>query len=173
MLKKITLFLLLLAVFAVESQAQSIVNLNLKQNPLFSVSTNEVVAVMEGKEIVLGADIVISGGSGNYTYRWYTSDGELGTDKYLTIQKTGEYLLDIKDECDCMQTVAFHITGTDGVDNVPVDAIVQTVVFTVNGRLVKVSKGSVVDTSSLPNGVYVINRVGKNGKIDVRKFVKE
>lgn len=104
--------------------SQTVVDINLHQNPLFEVSTNSVnTAVGEGSQIVIGGDIVVKGGSGSYSYLWYTPDGfQLGTDPTITINEPGKYLLDITDSCDCLQTVEFNV-GVASVDNIMADNV--------------------------------------------------
>ena len=63
--------------------AQTIVRMPVKQNPIFAVSTNKVELTMptDGGGVILGGNVVIEGGSGNYSYRWYSPDGkELGNE---------------------------------------------------------------------------------------------
>lgn len=194
-MKKKLLSLLLLVMGAMGVNAQSVVNLNLKQNPIFGVSTNEVSAVIEGTGINIGADVVITGGSGHYTYRWYNANGDLDTRATLFVNKAGDYYLDVKDECDCKQTVVFHITGTAGVDNVlvkslkvfpnptegPVNiespkAISQVLVFSANGTLLRVFNEdavSQIDLSSLNAGHYVLQLVTNDGKLLTSKVIKK
>ena len=62
--------------------AQAIVRMPVEQNPLFEVSTSKVEIAMpeEGGGVLLGGNVVVTGGSGVYTYRWYTPQvKKLGT----------------------------------------------------------------------------------------------
>ena len=100
-------------------QAQSVVKIPVAQNPLFEVSANNVaVSVPDGGAgATLGGDLVISGGSGHYTYRWYDgSDVTLGTESTLSILSPGIYYLDIEDTCECLQTIEFNVT-TASIDD--------------------------------------------------------
>lgn len=154
------------------AKAQSVVNMNFKQNPVFGVSTNDVSAVLDGQPITIGGDIVVTGGSGVYSYRWYQGDNVLSTESTITIGEPGEYALDIKDQCDCLQTVLFHITGTSGIDAIDLNDVKQITVFNIKGQLVKVINGQFVDLSNLPSGQYIINKVDAKGNIASKKVTR-
>ncbi len=156
---------------ACQCRAQALINMGFEQNPLFGVSANDVTAVIDGTELQLGADIVITGGSGNYTYRWYTATEELGDGATLTVAEPGEYAVDISDECGCVQTVAFHIGDAAGMSGVPASGVKQTAVFDESGVLVKVFNGASYDSSSLRSGVYIVNKTGADGKVSVSKIL--
>lgn len=166
-------FVMQLSLFgAQQCKAQSVVNMNVKQNPLFSVSTNDVSAVLEGQPLTLGADVVITGGSGVYTYQWYKGAEKLSTASTLVVGEPGEYSLDVKDQCDCLQTIAFHITGTSGIDAIDMNDVKQITVFNIKGQLVKVINGSSVDLTTLPRGQYIINKVDAEGNIASKKITR-
>lgn len=166
----IVAFLCQLSLFGTQQcKAQSVVNMSVKQNPLFSVSTNDVSAVLDGQPLTLGADVVITGGSGVYTYQWYKGSEKISTASTIQIGEPGEYSLDVKDQCDCLQTIAFHITGTAGVEAIAVDDVKQINVFSLNGQLVKVINSSKCDLESLPQGQYIINMVSTDGRVSVKK----
>lgn len=151
--------------------AQSIVNIKVTQNPLFTVSTNDVTLSIEDSPITLGGDVVVTGGSGSYAYRWYTDAEELGTESTLEVDQPGEYYLDITDTCDCKQTVVFHISNTNGIDAVNIADVVQVAVFTVDGKLVQVAKGAYPDLSSLPSGSYIVQRTTRKGQTSSTKVL--
>lgn len=169
MKKFLTLIVTLLLTIG-SAHAQAIVNMNLKQNPVFGVSTNDVSATMDGQPLTLGADVVITGGSGTYSYRWYKGATELGTSATLEVRDPGEYALDVKDQCDCLQTVLFHITGTAGIDAITADKAVQTVVFTLDGRMLQVNDGNSI--TPLPQGQYIIKQVDAEGRIASKKITR-
>lgn len=165
------LLMLLSCVFGdMKASAQSIVNMNLVQNPPFGVSVNEVSASYDGIPLTIGADVVITGGSGVYSYRWKKGETELGTSATITVSEAGDYSLDVKDQCDCLQTVVFHITIAASVTSAELGKIVQTTVFNDKGQLIKVFNGSEADLRSLPKGLYLVNRVGENGIVETIKI---
>lgn len=166
-------FLALVAMFLLtigSANAQAIVNMNLKQNPVFGVSTNDVSATLEGQPLTLGAEVVITGGSGVYTYCWYMGSTVVGTSATLEVTEPGEYTLDVKDQCDCLQTVKFHIAGTSDISEIALGAVKQTVVFTTDGRLVKVAEGNAIAT--LPRGQYIVKMVDAEGRVVSKKITK-
>lgn len=111
-MKKILLASIASAMFWLSASSQSIVRIPVVQNPVFEVSTNHLdVTFPEGSdEMVLGAEIVIKGGSGEYRYLWTDHNGkELGNTASLAIESTGTYYLTITDTCDCEQQVTFNV----------------------------------------------------------------
>lgn len=110
--------------FWLSASSQSIVKIPVNQNPVFEVSTNLLdVTFPEGAgEMVLGGEIVVKGGSGDYRYVWTDNNGnELGTTPSLSIDRTGTYLLTITDTCDCEQTVTFNV-ATSSINTITTSA---------------------------------------------------
>lgn len=177
--------------------AQSVVMMPVEQNPVFEVSTNSVniSGVDFSQSVILGADIVVKGGSGVYAYHWYTPSGtSLGTSRILTIDASGKYMLDITDTCDCVQTIEFNvgIAGIPEIEMLP-SAItpnptfgpvkitgfepVQISVVNLSGRLEALldTGGDVIheaDFSNLTKGLYVVTLTDAEGKIALTKLVK-
>ena len=64
----------LLTAFAMTScalAAQTYIPMPVSQNPPFEVSTNEVFVEFMSPSMTIGGSVVVTGGSGNYSYRWY------------------------------------------------------------------------------------------------------
>lgn len=192
----------LLIMFALASfmaNAQTVIDMTFVQNPLFEVSTNDVTASLDHGPICLGADVVITGGSGTYAYRWYTTDGQtLTTDSSLEVTEAGEYLLDVTDQCDCLQTIAFHITGQvpAGIHNLRAAevisydaasasirfstdaAIYQACIVAANGRLCRVATAYDapllhLDLSALTPGAYIVQAILSDGNVLTHKIIKK
>ena len=176
--------------------AQSVVNMNIRQNPLFEVSTNNVNVVSDGTGITLGGDLVIKGGSGNYTYHWYSaSDNNLGSDENITVYAPGVYSLDVKDACDCLQTVIFNVSmagvsevtlegaaitpnPTDGPVEISGFYATQIVIVNMAGAIEALidCEGSVIrnaDLSFLSKGYYIVTLTDRAGKTFVTKLIKK
>lgn len=179
--------------------SQSVVEMNLaeRQNPVFEVSTNEVALVLPGEAgVTIGADLVITGGSGEYSYRWYNSKGdELGDNETLEISEPGDYLVDISDTCDCVQTVSFNVSPagiedvvvenqritpnpTTGVINFNGIDAVQLTGVDLSGRLVLLVdlNGDVfhqADLGNLNEGLYFITITTSNKKTFTEKIIKK
>ena len=110
-MKKYLLFSVALLLVWLSASSQSIVKIPVNQNPMFEVSTNslDVNFPEDSGDMVLGADIVIKGGSGVYRYVWTDAAGnELGRDSSLSITSPGTYILTVTDTCDCEQIVVFR-----------------------------------------------------------------
>ena len=111
--------------------AQTVINLDFRQNPLFEISTDNVTAALpgDGTSLTLGADLTIKGGSGTYTYAWTDADGApLGDTSSLTVDAPGAYTLTVSDQCECSHEVLFKVE-TAGIDA----ATISGVTVTVNG----------------------------------------
>lgn len=196
-MKKLITFALALAASWFACVGQSIVSMPVVQNPLFQVSTNEVHATFPDdlSSLTLGANLVITGGSGTYSYRWYDNAGnELGHESTLEVSAPGSYLLDVTDTCDCLQTVSFNLS-LSGVDEIHASEVsirydslcgridiagfdpVQLCAMDMTGRLAAViDHGGMVfhtaDLSSLPGGVYIITLTDSRGSVTSMKLIK-
>lgn len=193
-------FLTSIAVFfavAGVSNAQSVVRMPVAQNPLFEVSTNHVNVSTGGDNgVTLGGDLVIKGGSGTYSYRWYSAaQDDLGNESTLKVNTPGVYKLDITDTCDCLQTVEFNVTNagvsdiaygtlrlspnpTDGPVAVDGFEAVQIAVVSMSGRMECVidRDGAVIsdfDLSHLPAGQYIVTLSDSEGHTAVARLVKK
>ncbi len=90
---------------------QSVIRMQIQQNPPFSVIAPSLSIAMPDGGIVLGADVVVTGGSGNYSYCWLDADGqELSTMPTLQVTHAGTYTLRVGDECQCQRQVVFTLT---------------------------------------------------------------
>lgn len=196
-MKKLILSIALTFAAVFGCQAQSLVKMPVAQNPLFEVSTNEVnVSAGDAPEVTLGGDLVVKGGSGSYVYRWYNNAGNnLGTDATLCVSTPGAYFLDIKDTCDCLQTVRFNVTNA-GVNVITADALrlspnptdgpvevagfdaVQIAVVAMSGQMVALidMDGEPVrsfDLSNLPAGQYIATLSDAEGHTAVARIIKK
>ena len=177
--------------------AQTRIEMPVKQNPPFEVSVSEVILDFTAPSMTLGGDVVATGGSGSYIYRWYNGEKEIGTDATLVITEPGEYKLDIKDVCDCLNTVIFSVksASVEGVetegfalypnpvkDKLTIKAgeidLRQVNIVSVSGRLMLVATDfdqkdeNEIDLSSLPGGEYIVNCVVGDNNVITRKVIK-
>lgn len=177
--------------------AQSVVRIPVEQNPLFEVSTNYVnVSAGDESGVTLGGDLVIKGGSGSYSYRWYSAAGsDLGYEPTLKVSTPGVYNLDVTDTCDCVQTVEFNVTNA-GVDDIAYGTLrlspnptegpvvvdgfeaVQIAVVGMSGRMeCVIDRGGYLirefDLSHLPAGQYIVTLSDSEGHTAVARLVKK
>ena len=177
--------------------AQTRIEMPVNQNPPFEVSVSEVILDFTAPSMTLGGDVVATGGSGSYIYRWYNGEKEIGTDATLVITEPGEYKLDIKDACDCLNTVIFSVksASVEGVetegfalypnpikDKLTIKAgeidLRQVNIVSVSGRLLLVATDfdlkdeNEIDLSSLPGGEYIVNCVVGDNNVITRKVIK-
>lgn len=188
-----------LAIGANQTFSQTVIEMPIAQNPLFEVFTDNVNTTLpgEGATLSLGADLIVKGGSGEYTYRWYTPDGaELGNESEITVNAEGIYMLDISDSCDCMQTVAFDITTagvndalmgsftvspnptTDGYVEFSGVSPVQLTVVSLSGALCAyIDNGgepfTSADLSMLAPGNYILTVTDSDGKVYTSRIIKK
>lgn len=199
-MKNLFLLSIILLGGSVPSFSQSIVEMKVaqEQNPLFEVFANDVnLSINDSSpEAELGAGIVIKGGSGSYSFRWYTEDeNELGSDETLTITSPGIYLVDISDTCDCLQTIRFNVSPasvndidqdnitvypnpTQGLIHIKGSETIQVTGVDMAGRLVLLidREGEIIeeaDLSSLPSGIYFITLTDVYGKKNTFRIIKK
>ena len=189
----------LLTAFAMMScalAAQTYIPMPVSQNPPFEVSTNEVFVEFVSPSMTIGGSVVVTGGSGNYSYRWYSGSEEIGSEASITIDAAGVYDLRVSDTCDCMQQVRFTVTSAsvEGLEagkaavypNPVADRLVvrgedikQVCVVSAAGALVAVRTGFEpgsqvdIDMSMLPAGEYIVNCVTTRHNVLTRKIVKQ
>ena len=198
-MKKYITAALLTAAAACGCAAQSVVKIDVVQNPLFEVSTHSVsLPFPDGTtSLTIGGDLVVKGGSGNYSYRWYDTAGTtLGTSKVLTVNNEGLYLLDIEDTCECVNTIQFAV-GVSSVNTAithqnisispnptpgPVEIAgfdaVQLSAVSMSGRVEAIINydGAIIrqaDLSHLSGGQYIIVLTDAEGNTTMSKLIKK
>ncbi len=171
--------------------AQTIINLDFKQNPIFEVSTNNVDTALpdDGTPLTLGADLTVAGGSGVYTYSWTNAQGtQLGQESALTIDAPGSYILTVSDQCNCSQEVRFNVESA-GIDAATISGIsltvhgsdiiiegteaIQASLFTPAGTMTALHTPAMptntVSFSNTASGVYLLQVVTVDGTIITQK----
>lgn len=199
LLSTLGLPLLSLAFFSLSASAQSVVDMSFEQNPLFTLSTYDVTAAIVDVPLTLGGDLVVAGGSGTYAYRWYNAEGTLSTEREYMVLHGGDYMLDVTDQCDCLQTVTFHISGeaTDlsGINAPSLQGAVrydgtahvirygaearvqQATVFSADGRLVRLATAcdaplTATSIDDQPAGIYIVQIQTADGALYTQKLTK-
>lgn len=193
--------LLLLPLFALglSVQAQSVIDMSFEQNPLFTLSTYDVTAAIIDVPLKLGGDVVVAGGSGTYAYRWYNAEGTLSTEREYLVLHGGDYMLDVTDQCDCLQTVTFHISG-EATDLSGISApslmgavrydgaahlirygaearVQQASIFAADGRLVRIDTAcgqplALTSIDDQPAGAYIVQIQTADGVLYTQKILK-
>lgn len=178
------------------ASAQTVVNMPVKQYPLFEISTDRVDATLVDGSATLGADLVVKGGSGNYAYDWTDGSGaSLGHDATFTATAPGTYTLRVTDECQCSHLVTFNLAQA-GIDNIAADADnlfglypnptrgmiyfsgseapVKVSVVALSGRIVLAADapGSQLNLSSLPAAQYIVCATLPSGHLVTKKIIK-
>lgn len=110
-------FLFLLGVgMAVSANAQSLIRIPFAQNPPLVVSTESVSITIPEGGLELGADLLIEGGDGMYTYRWTRNNESIGTESTLFVDGPGDYFLEITDGKGCKRSVKFTVADPTGIE---------------------------------------------------------
>ncbi len=192
MTQRLFIMPLILILFKLSS-AQTIIQIQNPQNPLFEVSADEVTLAFTEPGMTLGADLVIAGGSGQYSYLWTDAQGQqLGQEPTLYIETAGEYQLTLEDTCQCQLTVDFHI-GTGGISSACLDnlrvypnpttgpiniiggyQVTQVSVFNLSGSMVDFNNSygiGHIDLSGHPSGTYLLHIVTADGDVATRKII--
>lgn len=189
-----TVLFLIFALSSMLASAQTVIDMTLKQNAPFEVSTGEVSVVLDGAALTLGADVVVTGGQGPFDYVWLVDGKCYSVEPTFTVDKPGDYQLDIIDVCDCRQTVIFHVTTAEGIEALRTDAalahyadgivtfapgapIVQAALVATSGRLVRVCNNydnslRTMSLYGLVPGQYILTMRLADGEVKTLKFTK-
>ena len=176
-------------------QAQTIINIPFQQYPRLKVAANTVTINLDGGTDLLGSDLIVEGGDGQYVFLWTDADGhELGHERTLRVQHTGDYYLRVSDGQQCQVTAKFTVTGTNGIDALTQRGLSVTMdagqlilayptppqevrIVNAAGQLVQkasqLPEGSFTeDLSPLPTGVYMVCIAFSDGQAVVVKLDK-
>lgn len=150
-MKRLLLTVLTLAWIAV-LQAQTVINIPFRQYPRLKVVAPTVSINLDNGADLLGSDLVVEGGDGQYAYLWTDTNGnELGRERTLRVQRAGDYYLRVSDGQQCQVTAKFTVTGTSGIE-----ALAQRgLTVTMNGSLLTMTY------PSAPLQVRIVNAAGQ------------
>lgn len=115
---------------------QRVVTLSVVQPPEFGFSISKPdTTIIKGSSIVLGTDLIVFGGSGEYTYHWVPtgtlSDPSI-SNPIASPTDTTSYLLTITDKYGCSITLYYtvNVTSLTGLHNLtPLSQSLQAVLF--------------------------------------------
>lgn len=161
------------------ASAQTVIDIPLEQFPRLSVVATTVTIDLDQGSNLLGSDLVVEGGDGNYSYLWTDADGqELSNESTLRVGKAGDYYLKVSDGHDCQVITKFTVTGTSTIDMLASRGLhigfagqslvmnydttpVQVRIVNTAGQLErKISRmpqnGITTDVSNLPAGTYLV-----------------
>ena len=107
------LILLFFSVLPVFIYAQTVVTLNVNQPPEFGFEvSNQDTTIIIGSSLVLGDDVVVFGGSGEYLYSWSpagTLDDSTLINPVATPTDTTNYTLTVFDNNGCSFSVNYKV----------------------------------------------------------------
>lgn len=173
-------FLFLLGIgMAVSANAQSLIRIPFAQNPPLVVSTENVSVTIPESGLELGADLLIEGGDGMYTYLWTLNNESVGTESTLFVDAPGDYYLEITDGKGCKRSVKFAVADPTGIKEEQAsllsvypaltkgevyikgsfnDRLGQVSVISMDGKLVRVYNAALLKPDG--DGVVRINLAG-------------
>ena len=108
-----TLILFLIFIIPLLSSAQKVVILSVNQPSEFGFSVSKQdTTIIEGNSVVLGTDIIVFGGSGEYQYRWSpakTLDDSIIVNPVANPLDTTTYLLTVTDNFGCSFSLNYTV----------------------------------------------------------------
>ncbi|HER09006.1 MAG TPA: T9SS type A sorting domain-containing protein [Bacteroides sp.] len=105
--------LVLILVFAMARGQEININVPLSQPRLLEVEAGPDVRDYTGGEVTLGEEVVVTGGTPDFIYRWEDGSGNTWTGELITVSGYGDYILTVTDANRC--TDADAITVIDAV----------------------------------------------------------
>lgn len=161
-------------------KAQCVIPVSIEQYPPLTVTVGEVLAELPDEGLTLGGDMAIEGGDGEYSYLWTNSQGEkISTQPVLFVTAAGDYYLYVTDGRKCSVGVKFSVSAASSVTDIVWDEIGLVRIFDAGGHVVKII-GNVCGSDDvnahlggIPQGVYLIGYVYKNGRESVKRFIKK
>jgi hypothetical protein len=116
--------------------AQKVITLSINQPPEFGFSVSKPdTTIIKGRSVVLGTDLIVFGGSGDYSYSW--SPGATLNDSTIvkplaTPLDTVTYLLTVTDKFGCSFSVNYTVNARNPLvssELLPVTENLQAVLF--------------------------------------------
>jgi hypothetical protein len=116
--------------------AQRVITLSVNQPPEFGFSVSKQdTTIDKGRSVVLGTDLVVFGGSGEYEYNWSptaTLDDSTSINPLATPLDTTTYLLTVTDKFGCSFSVNYTVKARNplvGNELLPSQQTLQAVLF--------------------------------------------
>ncbi len=116
--------------------AQKVIKLSVNQAPKFGFSVSKHdTTIVKGRSVVLGTDLVVFGGSGEYQYNWSpaaTLDDSTIVNPLATPTDTTTYLLTVTDNYGCSFSVNYTVNARNPLvssDLITTQQTLQAVLF--------------------------------------------
>lgn len=118
-MKSLILFFFL--VFPLIPYAQKVITLSVNQPPEFGFSVSKQdTTIVKGRSVILGTDLIVFGGSGDYRFSW-TPSASLSDSTIInplaTPLDTTTYLLTVTDKTGCSFTVNYTVNARNPMVN--------------------------------------------------------
>lgn len=132
-MKKVILLFVLLPQFLF---AQKVVKLSVVQPPEFGFSIAKTdTTIVKGRSVVLGTDLVVFGGSGDYIYSWSpqtTLNNATVLNPVATPTDTTTYILTVADKNGCSFSINYKVNVRNpmvGIEDADLPAGLEAVLF--------------------------------------------
>jgi hypothetical protein len=117
--KKKLCFLFLIVIFCITNvKAQTIIKIAFFQPQPFQVSPLvDTLSLAGNTSVILGSNLLLSGGSGQYTYSWMQNNVVLHTLPTFEVSQQGTYQLLVKDGAGCSALIQFVVMLNAGLSD--------------------------------------------------------
>ena len=78
-MKKQSILVIFMLFISMVSNAQTIIDISIEQNPPLKVVAENVTLNIPPSGLNIGSDIIVEGGDGNFSYTWTDSNGRIAT----------------------------------------------------------------------------------------------
>jgi hypothetical protein len=170
-MKKVLLLFVLLPQLLL---AQKIVKLSVVQPPEFGFSVAKTdTTIVKGRSVVLGTDLIVFGGSGEYLYSWSpqtTLNNATVLNPVATPTDTTTYILTVADENGCSFSIDYKVNVRNpmvGIEDADLPAGLEAVLFPNpnNGKFK-------VKLTGNPSEKIVLTIIDASGKIVKNQTIK-
>jgi hypothetical protein len=129
-MKSLIFFLFLFLCIPLIPFAQKVITLSVNQPPEFGFSVSKLdTTIVKGRSVVLGTDLIVFGGSGEYEYNWSptaTLDDSTSINPLATPLDTTTYLLTVTDKFGCSFSVNYTVNARNPLVNSELISSLQT-----------------------------------------------
>lgn len=78
-----------------------VINVSLKQPKMLVIDAGEDISVEDPENAIIGEDIIVSGGTSEYSYSWADDSGNTYNSKTVSVSSFGSYYLTVTDANNC------------------------------------------------------------------------
>lgn len=193
--------LALILFFAMARGQEININVSLSQPKLLEVDAGPDIRNHTGEAVILGEEVVVTGGTPDFLYRWEDPSGHELDGEVVTVEEYGNYMLTVTDANNCSAAdeiavidavsvtsllsqdhaiypnpagneVAVPLRDLSGEITLEIVSTTGAVVYS-ERFLHRGGTGPVImETTRLPRGMYLVRITGRN-KVITRSLIKD